>query len=127
MIAFKRNKLDVDITVARDGVSALEMLHGTAEKDPMPLPAVVLLDLQLPKVDGHEVLRRIRETPATSLLPVVILTSSLHERDRLQTYKTGANSYIVKPVDFEKFVDAAGVIGKYWTRMNYPPPWVAAG
>jgi two-component system, response regulator len=122
LLAFERSKLVNTITVARDGVEALELLHGSAGKPPEPLPAVVLLDLKLPRVGGIEVLEHIRQHPATKLLPVVVLTSSAQERDLLQTYAKGANSYIVKPVDFEQFVVAAQQIGMYWLMLNRTPP-----
>jgi two-component system response regulator len=122
LLAFSRSKLTNEVTVARDGVEALELLHGTADKPAMPLPALVLLDLKLPRVDGFEVLRQIREHPHTRLLPVVVLTSSSQERDLVETYSTGANSYIVKPVDFEQFVVSAQQIGMYWLMLNRNPP-----
>lgn len=125
LLAFKRHNLANDIDIARDGVIALEMLHGKDGNTPRPLPTVVLLDLKLPRLDGFEVLRRIREHPATALLPVVVLTSSAQERDRVNTYANGANSYIVKPVDFEQFIEAARQIGMYWLMLNYPPPLAA--
>jgi CheY-like chemotaxis protein len=129
LIAFRRHNLSNDVVVARDGAIALEMLHGSEGVPPQKLPMVVLLDLKLPHVDGFEVLQRIRAHETTRLLPVVVLTSSAEERDRMQTYGAGANSYIVKPVDFEQFVDAAQRIGMYWLALNTPPPeqnWRAA-
>lgn len=122
VLAFSRSKLVNEVIVARDGVEALEILHGTPEKPPQPLPMVVLLDLKLPRVDGFEVLRRLREHPSTRLVPVVVLTSSAQERDLVQTYSIGANSYIVKPVDFEQFMVAAQQIGMYWLMLNRNPP-----
>lgn len=122
LIAFRRSKLVNDVVVATDGDEALAILHGTADRPPQPLPSVVLLDLKLPRVDGFEVLARIRAHPATKLLPVVILTSSAQERDIVQTYASGANSYIVKPVDFEQFVESAQQIGMYWLMLNARPP-----
>ncbi|HEX7706279.1 MAG TPA: response regulator [Thermoanaerobaculia bacterium] len=122
LLAFSRSKIANDVTVARDGVEALEILHGSDDKPPQPLPGVVLLDLQLPRVNGLEVLHRIRAHPRTKLLPVVVLTSSAQERDRLETYANGANSYIVKPVDFDQFLLAAQQIGMYWLMLNQKPP-----
>lgn len=125
LLAFRRSRLANEVMVARDGVEALEILHGTETAPPQPLPSIVLLDLKLPRVDGFEVLRRIREHPSTRLLPVVVLTSSAQERDLVQTYASGANSYIVKPVDFERFLEAAQHIGMYWLMLNRNPPEAA--
>jgi len=122
LIAFRRQQLANEVLIARDGQEALEMLHGTPSKPAQPLPAVVLLDLKLPRRDGFEVLEAIRRHPQTRLLPVVVLTSSAQERDRLQTYSLGANSYIVKPVDFEQFLEATRQIGMYWLMLNTAPP-----
>jgi len=116
---------DLAIEVARDGEEALEWLFGEGRytgRDVLPLPAIVLLDLKLPRVDGFEVLRRIREHPSTRLLPVIVLTSSAQERDLVRTYASGANSYIVKPVDFEQFLESALQIGMYWLMLNRNPP-----
>ena len=121
LIAFRRHRLANEIAVRQDGLSALEYLHRSAE----PLPCVVLLDLKLPGMDGVDVLRHIREHERTRLLPVVVLTSSAEERDRMVTYSGGANSYIVKPVDFEQFIDAARQIGMYWLFLNESPPPLA--
>jgi two-component system response regulator len=109
--------------VARDGAEAIEYLHGLEAGSPArPTPALVLLDLKLPKVDGLEVLRRIREDPRTRLLPVVILTSSVEEQDILRGYGYGANSYIRKPVDFVQFADVVRHLGMYWLLLNERPP-----
>ena len=109
--------------MARDGAEALEYLHGTGTGAPArPLPALVLLDLKLPKVDGLEVLRRIRQEERTRLLPVVILTSSNEEQDIIKGYGQGANSYIRKPVDFAQFTEAVANLGLYWLVLNEPPP-----
>jgi CheY-like chemotaxis protein len=124
VLAFGRSKLVNEVIVAHDGVEALEILHGTPSKPPQPPPMLVLLDLKLPRVDGFEVLRKIRQHPSTRLLPVVVLTSSAQERDLVQTYSIGANSYIVKPVDFEQFMVAAQQIGMYWLMLNRNPPEV---
>jgi CheY-like chemotaxis protein len=122
LIAFRRQQLANELVIARDGQQALEILHGTTSRPAQPLPVVVLLDLKLPRRDGFEVLDAIRAHPHTRLLPVVVLTSSAQERDRLKTYKLGANSYIVKPVDFEQFLEAARQIGMYWLMLNTAPP-----
>jgi two-component system response regulator len=125
LLAFERSKLTNEVTVARDGVEALAILHGSADQPPQLPFALVLLDLKLPRIDGFEVLQRIRAHPLTRLLPVVVLTSSAQERDLVQTYGSGANSYIVKPVDFEQFLVAAQHIGMYWLMLNRNPPEAA--
>ena len=122
VLAFQRSNLVNEVIVARDGVEALAILHGTGDTPPQPHPVVVLLDLKLPRVDGFEVLEKIRQHPSTKLLPVVVLTSSAQERDLVRTYASGANSYIVKPVDFEQFVGSAQQIGMYWLMLNRNPP-----
>jgi two-component system response regulator len=122
LIAFRRQQLANELVIARDGQEALEILHGTPSRPAQPLPLVVLLDLKLPRRDGFEVLDAIRGHSHTRLLPVVVLTSSAQERDRLKTYRLGANSYIVKPVDFEQFLEAARQIGVYWLMLNTAPP-----
>ena len=124
MHAFASNRIANPVVTARDGVEALDYLFGTgphAGRDPQVLPALVLLDLKLPRIDGLEVLRRIRAHPRTRLLPVVILTSSNEDRDRIEGYPLGANSYVRKPVDFDEFVRAAGQLGLYWLVLNTPP------
>jgi two-component system, response regulator len=123
--ALKKNKIMNEVVVARDGVEALEYLFGEgayAGRDANELPQVVLLDLKLPKLDGLGVLRRLRADDRTKLLPVVILTSSNEEQDRMQGYGLGANSYVRKPVDFAHFVEAAKQLGLYWLVLNEPPP-----
>jgi len=123
--AFKKNNIANEIDVARDGAEALDRLLGGAsgqDGGSRPLPSVVLLDLKLPKVEGLEVLRRLRADPRTRLLPVVILTSSKEEQDLVRGYALGANSYIRKPVDFNQFVDAVRQLGLYWLVLNEAPP-----
>ncbi len=119
--AFQESKLANEIVVARDGVEALEELFGTEGEDAPPLPQVVLLDLKLPRLDGLEVLREIRNHERTRLVPVVVLTSSDEERDRVQSYELGVNSYIRKPVDFGQFVEAVRQLGLYWLVLNRSP------
>lgn len=122
--AFERFKLANSIHVARDGAEALDFLFGDgahADRASAANPRVVLLDLKLPKVDGIEVLRAIRENPRTRTLPVVVMTSSREERDIVEAYRLGVNSYIVKPVDFEQFVEATRTFGMYWLVLNQPP------
>jgi two-component system response regulator len=120
--AFKTANLGNPIYVARDGVEALEFIFGngdSAGRDVTETPKLVLLDLKLPRIDGHEVLKRIKSDKRTSGIPVVVLTSSSEERDVMKTYGMGANSYIVKPVDFEQFTEAVRDIGKYWLTINH--------
>jgi two-component system response regulator len=123
--ALKKNKIGIELVVAQDGVEALDYLFGQgsfAGRDTREMPQVILLDLKLPKLDGLGVLRRLRNDGRTKLLPVVILTSSNEEEDRLKGYGLGANSYVRKPVDFEAFVAAAAQLGLYWLVLNEPPP-----
>jgi two-component system response regulator len=122
--AFTKNNIKNDIAVARDGAEALDYLfcegvHAGRESE---LPELVLLDLKLPKIDGLEVLRRIRGDARTALLPVVVLTSSKDEEDLLRSYELGANSYVRKPVEFESFLDAVRNLGLYWLVLNEGPP-----
>ena len=123
--ALDANKVGNEIIIARNGVEALDCLLGegayAGRRRIMDLPAVVLLDLKLPKIDGLEVLRRIRAHERTRLLPVVILTSSNEEEDRIKGYSLGANSYVQKPVDFNEFIRAVGQLGLYWLLINEPP------
>lgn len=119
--AFRRIHLANPVQVARDGAEALEILFGPEVASRSPLPRVLFLDLKLPKVSGLEVLARVRQEERTRQLPVVVLTSSREEPDIRRAYEIGANSYIVKPVEFEKFVAAVGEVGRYWLRINQPP------
>ncbi len=123
--AFKKCNIANEVVVARDGVEALDYLFGTgayAGRDLSVMPAVVLLDLKLPRIDGLEVLRRLRADERTRCLPVVVLTSSNEDQDVVNSYQLGANSYIRKPVDFVQFIDAARQLGMYWLLLNEAPP-----
>ena len=123
--ALKKNNIGNQVFVVRDGAEALDFLFCTgayAERDPREVPEMILLDLKLPKVDGLEVLRRIRADKRTRLLPIVILTSSNQEQDLIEGYKNGANSYIRKPVDFNQFVEAVRQLSLYWLVLNEAPP-----
>jgi two-component system response regulator len=123
--ALKKNNIRNEVVVARDGAEALDYLFGTgayAGRNLSVMPEVVLLDLKLPKLDGLEVLRRVRANDRTKLLPVVILTSSIEEMDRINGYGLGANSYVRKPVDFNQFSEAARQLGLYWLVLNESPP-----
>ncbi len=117
--AFARRKFSNPIEVARDGQEALDWLPRWEAGEPLPL--VILLDLKLPRVDGLEVLRRLREHPVSRDLPVVVLTSSREDEDVATAYRHHANSYIVKPVNFEKFMEVAAQIELYWCLLNHPP------
>ncbi|BAY24831.1 response regulator receiver protein [Calothrix sp. NIES-2100] len=123
--ALRRNHISNEIVVARDGVEALDYLFGTgvhSGRDINIKPTVILLDLKLPRIDGMEVLRRLREDKRTSLLPVVVLTTSSEEKDLINSYSLGCNSYIRKPVDFIQFTEAVRQLGMYWLLMNEAPP-----
>lgn len=122
--ALKKNNLANQVHVVRDGAEALAFLFATGEyegRDVNDMPRLILLDLKLPKVDGLEVLRQIKNHPLTKLIPVVFLTSSLEERDVVESYQLGVNSYITKPVDFVQFSEAVQQIGFYWLLLNQPP------
>ncbi len=122
--ALKQRKLANDLFRVKDGAEALDFIFATgayAERDGSPKPRVVLLDLKLPKVDGMEVLRRMKEDAATRTIPVVMLTSSKEDRDLEAAYRLGVNSYIVKPVEFDKFVAAVEQLGLYWALLNQNP------
>jgi two-component system response regulator len=126
--ALKKNNILNKVNVVRDGAEALDYLFGSvvdATGKPIELPQLVLLDLKLPKIDGLEVLRRIRGDERTQLLPVVILTTSTEDKDRLDGYRLGANSYVRKPVDFRQFADAVNQLGLYWLVLNEQPPATA--
>jgi DNA-binding response OmpR family regulator len=116
--ALKKQNLANDIIVLNDGVEALEFLLDPEK----PLPHLVLLDLKLPKLDGLQLLRRLRSDPRTQVLPVVVLTSSDEDRDVIEGYRLGANSYIRKPVDFNQFTEAVRQLGLYWLVLNQSPP-----
>jgi two-component system response regulator len=120
--AFKTANLANTVHVARDGVEALEFLFGpepSATGKLAKMPKLILLDLKLPRLDGHEVLKRLKGDPRTRSIPVVVLTSSAEERDVMRTYQVGGNSYIIKPVDFKQFTEAIRDIGKYWLVINH--------
>jgi two-component system response regulator len=123
--AFKKHNLANRIQVVRDGAEALDFLFGSGahkERDINQHPRVILLDLKLPKIDGLEVLKRVKTDPRTKMIPVVVLTSSREESDRVESYKLGANSYICKPVDFDQFTESMLTLGMYWLLLNEPPP-----
>ena len=122
--AFRQHHLANSMFVVRDGAEALEFVFGTGryeDRDTGIQPRLMLLDLKLPLVDGLEVLRRVKGDPRTHRIPVVVLTSSAEERDVVESYDLGVNSYIVKPVDFEQFADAVRTLGLYWLLLNHPP------
>lgn len=124
LIALSKSQLANEVVVARDGAEALDYLHrrGDFATRQLGSPAVILLDLKLPKVDGLEVLKDIRQTDALKSVPVVMLTSSKEEQDVVRSYQLGVNAYVVKPVDFNEFVRAIGDLGIFWAVLNEPPP-----
>ena len=124
LAAFKDANFVNEIHVTHDGEQALDFLHsrGKYAGRPGPLPAVILLDLKMPKVDGREVLRHVRTDPDLRHIPVVILTSSREESDLLASYQLGANAFVVKPVDFQEFINAVSKLGFFWAMLNEPPP-----
>ena len=125
VLAYERSRIANRMAVVRDGQAALDYFFGTAAAggaDAQVLPQLVLLDLKLPKVSGLEVLRRLRADPRTRRLPVVVLTSSREEQDLVESYDLGANSYVRKPVEFERFVEAVKQLQLYWLILNEPPP-----
>ena len=120
--AFKDAGVANSLHVARDGVEALDYIFGADLDSRQPIPKrphLVLLDLKLPRLDGLDVLKRIKGDPRTAMIPIVILTSSVEDRDVMQSYETGTNSYIVKPVDFEQFTEVTRHIGSYWLKVNH--------
>jgi two-component system response regulator len=125
LLSLRRNNLGHDIVVVRDGVEALEFMSGEGQyagRNIDLMPAVILLDLKLPKLDGLGVLKRLRADPRTRRQPVVVLTSSSQDADVIASYQLGANSYVRKPVEFSSFMDAVGGLGLYWVLINTPPP-----
>jgi two-component system response regulator len=122
--ALEKHNLTNRVIWVKDGAEALDLIFGPSADSGAPIsyvPKVILLDLNLPKVDGHEVLLRLKADPRTRMIPVVVLTSSREETDLLRAYKTGANSFIVKPVDFDSFIEAVRQLGLYWLLLNEPP------
>jgi CheY-like chemotaxis protein len=123
--ALRKANIANEVFVARDGTEALDFLFSTgrySERGPLPMPAVVLLDLKLPKLNGIDVLKRMRADPRTQLIPVVVLTSSSEDEDMLKSYQSGANSYVRKPVEFSSFANAVTQLGMYWVLLNQVPP-----
>ncbi|TAF07379.1 MAG: response regulator [Nostocales cyanobacterium] len=120
LLAFEQTGLQENVIIARDGVEAINYLFADNRLE--ALPDLILLDLQLPRINGLEVLRQIRANARTKLLPIVILTTSLEESDRLKGYGLGCNSYIRKPVDYDQFVSVLQQLGMYWLVLNSPPP-----
>jgi CheY-like chemotaxis protein len=125
LMALKKNGIANTVMVARDGAEAVALLQGDGPESLNKrgiVPALILLDLKLPKLDGHEVLKLIRKNPRTRFLPVVILTSSKEDRDLVESYASGCNSYVRKPVGFDQFVEATRQLGLYWLLLNEAPP-----
>ena len=124
LMALKQSKILNNVFVARDGVEALDYLYCNgkfADRDPDDLPQLILLDLKLPKLGGLDVLQKLRQEPLTKFVPVVVMTSSSEEEDIIESYRYGANSYVRKPVEFHRFVDAVGQLGLYWLLINEIP------
>lgn len=127
-LAFKRNHILNEVVTVRDGAEALDYLFGTGPysgRALSPLPQIILLDLKLPKLSGLEVLQRLRTDPRTRLIPVIVLTSSNEKDDIISSYQLGANSYVRKPIDFQRFVDAVHTMSNYWLLINENPPHFA--
>lgn len=124
LAALEHNKLANEVVVAHDGADALDYFFGRGRfaNQNNPMPAVVFLDLKMPRIDGLEVLRQIRSTPALKHLPVVMLTSSREEQDLLHSYRLGINAYVVKPIGFDQFMQAVRQLGFFWALLNEPPP-----
>lgn len=125
LLAFEQSAIANEVVVAHDGVEALDYLFSTgmyADRNPSLMPALILLDLQLPRINGLEVLQRLRADNRTKLLPVVILTTSNEQQDLINSYSLGCNSYIRKPVDYDQFISAVQQLGMYWLLINEPPP-----
>lgn len=125
LLIFKKNNIKNEVKIVNDGAEALDFLFGKsnyAGRDLNHMPTIILLDLKLPKIDGLEVLRKLRENELTKLLPVIILTSSKEEYDLTMGYNLGANSYIRKPVDFNQFSNTISILGRYWLSLNQSPP-----
>jgi two-component system response regulator len=125
VLAFKKSGMSNEVVVMRDGAAALDYIFGTGQhagRDASVLPTVVLLDLKLPRIDGLEVLRRIRADERTKLVPVIVLTASKEDEDVLRSYTLGANAYVRKPVEFVAFVEAAKTLGLFWLLLNEPAP-----
>jgi CheY-like chemotaxis protein len=125
LLAFEQSAIANEVVVAHDGVEALDYLFSTgmyADRNPSLMPALILLDLQLPRINGLEVLQRLRADPRTKLVPVVILTTSNEQQDLINSYSLGCNSYIRKPVDYDQFMTAVQQLGMYWLLINEPPP-----
>jgi CheY-like chemotaxis protein len=128
LAALRANRLANEITVVRDGAQALDYLYARGEyaNREAGLPAFILLDLKMPKVDGLEVLRAVKSDAALRNIPIVVLTSSKEEQDVVHSYELGVNAYVVKPVDFTAFMDAVQLLGGFWAALNEPPPEYAA-
>ncbi len=129
LMAFEQGGITNPVVVARDGVEALDYLFATGiypDRPPENLPILILLDLQLPRINGLEVLQRIKQTPRTQKIPVVILTTSNEQKDLVESYSLGCNSYIQKPVDYDRFLNVIQQLGMYWLVINSPPPLSAA-